>query len=87
MRADSDRRNLMAALTTGDGKLGATRSVEPRVPPVCGQGPPQMPRAEDKNVIQTVAPKRSNQAFSICSATAIAVTLVGHVCPSSEPVA
>src|SRR4030081_2214598 len=30
-----------------------------------GQGPPQMPRAEDKNVIQTVAPKRSNHAFSI----------------------
>jgi hypothetical protein len=25
-----------------------------------------MPAAEDKNMIKTVAPKRSNQSFSVC---------------------
>src|SRR5882724_7884414 len=30
-----------------------------------GQGSPQMPLAENENVIQTVAPKRSDQPFSI----------------------
>src|SRR3954471_22773436 len=29
------------------------------------QNLPQMPRAEDKNVIQTVTPKRSDQAFNV----------------------
>jgi hypothetical protein len=47
-----------------------------------------MPRAEDKNVIQTVAPKRSKSGVQhMDSATAIAVTLVGHVCLLSEPAA
>jgi len=31
-----------------------------------GQDLPQMLHAEDKNVIRTVAPERSNQSFSIC---------------------
>ena len=30
-----------------------------------GQDPPQMPRAEDENVIQAVAPQRSDQPFRI----------------------
>ena len=30
-----------------------------------GQNPPQMPRPEDENVIQAVAPQRSDQAFRV----------------------
>ena len=32
---------------------------------ICGQDPLQMPRPEDNNVIQAVAPKRSDQAFRV----------------------
>jgi hypothetical protein len=41
-------------------RIGVQRQVR-----ICGQDPLKMPCAEDENVIQTVAPQRSDQAFRI----------------------
>jgi hypothetical protein len=50
-----------------------------------GQNPPQMLCTEDDNVIEAVAPQRSNQSFRIWgSAMATAAMLVGHGFPLPE---
>jgi hypothetical protein len=44
------------------------RQMRPRlivITGIRGQDPLQMPRTEDNNVIQAVAPKRSDQAFRV----------------------